>query len=365
MDFLSVRYTYDVLREPIDRAVAETLDSGWYLRGDRTVTFERDFAAYCGTRFAVGSSNGLDALYAILAAYGIGPGDEVIVPAHTFIATWLAVSRTGATPVPVDADPATMNMDLGKAAASITGRTRAIIPVHLYGTVTDVVALRRAVAGRDIRIVEDAAQAHGAAIDGVRAGALGDAAAFSFYPGKNLGAFGDAGAVTTDDGELATRVRDLSNYGSPEKYVHDYVGVNARMDEIQAAVLSVKLAVLDEWTRRRQEIARTYDAELKDCAGLTLPELEDDPARQVWHLYVVRTAERDRLAARLEELGVPTIIHYPVPIHRQGAYRALFPDSSFPVAEAISETCLSLPIGPHLTNEEVGRVIDGVRAALR
>ncbi|MGZ8371204.1 MAG: DegT/DnrJ/EryC1/StrS family aminotransferase, partial [Caulobacteraceae bacterium] len=290
MKFLDVGYTYASLRGDMDAAYRRVMDSGWFLNGDELAAFEQAFAAYCQAGHALGVANGLDALTLTLRAIGCGPGDEVIVPAHTFIATWLAVSATGATPVPVDACPETMNLDLARISAAVTDRTRAVIPVHLYGLPTDIERLETELGRPDIFVLEDAAQAQGAEVRGRRAGSLGDAAAFSFYPGKNLGAFGDAGAVTSNDPALIRRIRNLANYGAVEKYVHDEKGVNSRLDELQAAFLSVKLAALDGWNARRAAIAGRYLDGLKGVSRLTLPAV---PAglTPVWHLFVVRTAK--------------------------------------------------------------------------
>jgi dTDP-3-amino-3,4,6-trideoxy-alpha-D-glucose transaminase len=302
-------------------------------------------------------SNGLDALRLVLEAYEIGPGDEVIVPSHTFIATWLAVSQTGATPVPAEVSAATFNLDPELVAAALTSRTRAIVAVHLYGQPADMDALRE-VAGDGVRLIEDAAQAHGARYRDRRTGGLGDAAAFSFYPAKNLGALGDGGAVVTADAGLAERVRLLRNYGSPAKYRHDVRGANARLDELQAALLRAKLPLLDRWNERRRVLAERYAAELE---GVTVPHAPDW-AEPVWHLFAVLHPERDRLQGRLEQAGVETLIHYPVPPHLTGAY-ADFGLGPLPVAERIAREQLSLPIGPHLSDEQAAAVIAAVREA--
>ncbi|SIS59426.1 DegT/DnrJ/EryC1/StrS family aminotransferase [Phaeovulum vinaykumarii] len=345
--FLDVRFTYDSLRAETDAAIARVMDSGWYIGGPEVTAFEDAFAEYCGARHCVGTGNGLDALVLLLRAAGIGPGDEVIVPAHTFIATWLAVSQAGATPVPVDVDPATMNLDPATVEAAITPATRAVIAVHLYGTPVPCADLRALCARRGLRLFEDAAQAQGAAIDGRRAGAMGDGAGFSFYPGKNLGAFGDAGCVVTNDADLAEAVRMIGNYGARVKYDHEIAGVNSRLDPVQAAVLGVKLRHLDAWTERRRQIADIYMKTLAGVPSLRLPALPEGAA-PVWHLFVVRHPRRDALAAALADRGVPTALHYPIANHHSGAYRADFEGRSFPVAEDICATCLSLPIGPHL-----------------
>jgi len=357
--FLDLRATYKELQSDIDTAVASVLDSGWYLRGTAVSQFEEEFAKYCRVSHCIAVSNGLDALHLALRAWDIGPGDEVIVPSHTFIATWLAVSYTGATPVPVEVDPQTFNLDPALVGSAITSRTKAIIPVHLYGQTADcdpIVALARE---HGIRVLEDAAQAQGAMYHGRVAGSLGDCAAFSFYPGKNLGAFGDAGAITTNDPALAARVRELANYGSAVKYLHAEKGFNCRMDELQAAVLSVKLRHLDEWNARRSQVAGLYNAALVDC-GLVLPSVPEGMTPS-WHLYVIRSNHRDELQKRLLATGIETLIHYPVPCFSQPAYReARIPATRFPVAARLASEVLSLPIGPHLALDDVERIANCV-----
>jgi dTDP-4-amino-4,6-dideoxygalactose transaminase len=341
----------------LDAAWRRVTASGRFVLGDEVLAFEQEFAAFCEASECVGVSNGLDALRLVLEAYEIGAGDEVIVPSHTFVATWLAVSQTGATPVPVEISAATFNLDPELVGAALTPRTRAIVAVHLYGQPADVDALRD-VAGDGVRLIEDAAQAHGARYRGRRTGGLGDAAAFSFYPAKNLGALGDGGAVVTGDPQLAERVRLLGNYGSPAKYRHDLRGTNARLDELQAALLRAKLPLLERWNERRRALAARYRAELE---GVTVPHVPDW-AEPVWHLFAVLHPERERLQRRLDEAGVETLIHYPVPPHQTGAYADLGL-ASLPVAERIAREQLSLPIGPHLTDEQATEVIAAVREA--
>lgn len=353
--FLDVGFTYESLQVSMDAAYKRVIQSGIYIGGDVLDSFEQQFAAYCGANHCVGAGNGLESLVLPLRARGIGPGDEVIVPANTFIATWLAAAQTGATLVPVDADPATMNIDVEATLAAITSRTRAIIPVHLYGQPVPMSRLVDAARARNIFVLEDAAQAHGGRDAGRRVGALGDAAGFSFYPGKNLGAFGDGGAMVTDDPDLAIAVRTLANYGSRTKYYHEEMGTNSRLDPLQAAFLSVKLEHLDDWTQRRRDIARIYLAQLDGIAGLTLPATAVG-VEPVWHLFVLRHERRDDLQKALAARGVPTALHYPVPNHHSGAFRADFGHLSFPVTEAICRTCLSLPIGPHLTLAEAEEI---------
>jgi dTDP-4-amino-4,6-dideoxygalactose transaminase len=361
--FLDLGPLYRELRDELDAASRRVMESGRYILGDELEAFEREFAAYCGARYCIGVGNGLDALHVILRGLGIGAGDDVIVPAHTFIATWLAVSYAGATPVPVEPDPHTYNVDPRAIEAAITPRTRAIIIVHLYGQPADMDAVNAVAARHGIPVIEDAAQAHGARYKGRRAGSLGLAAGFSFYPGKNLGAFGDGGAVTTDDAALADSVRSLRNYGSLTKYVHDRMGFNTRLDELQAALLRVKLPRVDEWNARRARIANTYLTGLAgDGVEVELPVVPPW-AEPVWHLFVVRVRQRDRLQTRLRSEGIETLVHYPIPPHRQGAYS--WADRSYPVTEDLHRRVLSLPIGPTMTQDQADRVIRAVRTHAR
>ena len=354
--FLDVGRTYHELKEEIDAAVQRVLNSGWYILGEELEAFEAEFAAYCGARHCIGVANGLDALHLILRAYGIGPGDEVIVPAHTFIATWLAVTHAGASPVPVETrDDASYTMAPESIAAAITPRTRAIIPVHLYGRPADMDPLNQIAARHGIKVIEDAAQAHGALYKGRKAGSLGDAAAFSFYPGKNLGAFGDGGAVTTADGELAAKLRSLRNYGSSAKYVHDLIGLNSRLDPLQAAILRVKLRHLDEWNARRLALAERYRRHLAGT-DVRLPDISAGFA-SVFHLFVIRSKKRNLLQDRLQEAGIGTIVHYPIPPHKQRAYSSMR-SLQLPIAERLAAEVLSLPIGPHLSADAVQEIAE-------
>jgi dTDP-4-amino-4,6-dideoxygalactose transaminase len=358
--FLDLKAAHAELRAELDAACARVMESGWFVLGDEVAAFEAEFAAYCGARHCVGVGNGLDALHLILRAMKIGPGDEVIVPANTYIATWLAVSYAGATPVPVEPDPQTFNLDPARVGAAVTPRTRAVLPVHLYGQAADVDAIKEVAEAHGLRVVEDAAQAQGARYRGRAAGSLADAAGFSFYPGKNLGAAGDAGAVTTDDDALAAELRRLRNYGSRAKYHNDVKGFNSRLDELQAAVLRVKLRRLDEWNARRAGTARRYLRALRGVPGLALPAVPEyaDPA---WHLFVVRHPRRDALREHLERAGVGTLIHYPVAPHRQPAYAELgLAEGSLPVSEAMAREVLSLPVGPHLSEAEADYVVAAV-----
>ena len=358
--FLDMGASHRELAGGIDAALARVTAAGRYVLGPEVEAFEERFAEYVGVRHCVGVGCGLDALHLALLAMGVGPGDEVLVPATTYIATWLAVTRAGATVVPVEPDPRTGNMDPSRLAAAVTHRTRAIVPVHLHGCPAGMLAIRAVAARHHLRILEDAAQAHGARHHGRRVGGLGDAGAWSFYPSKNLGALGDGGAVTTDDARLAERLRSLRNYGSSERYVHAERGLNSRLDEIQAAVLSAKLDHLDAWNARRAAIAAIY---LEGLAGTPVGLPEVPPGDEhVWHVFAVRTPRRDALAAHLRDAGIDTLIHYPVPPHLQGAYRdlGLF-EGDLPIAEAIARETLSLPMGPHLAPADAERVVQAVR----
>jgi len=359
--FLDLPAAYDELRDELDAAWQSVASTGRAILGPEVEAFESEFAALCGAGHAIGVASGMDALHLLLRGHGIGPGDEVIVPGHTFIATWLAVTHAGATPVAVDVDAATANIDPSLVEAAIGPRTRAIVAVHLYGRPADMNALREIAARHDLRLLEDAAQAHGATLGERTTGALGDGAAFSFYPGKNLGALGDGGIVVTDDEQLAGRVRLLRNIGSRVKYEHEVQGFNSRLDALQAAVLRVKLRRLPAWNARRAAAAARYLEGLDGIDGLTLPEPADGP-EHAWHLFVVRHAERDRLHADLAELGVQTISHYPIAIHHTEAYASSHGDAVLPVTEQLAAEVLSLPIGPHLTEAQQDDVIAAVTA---
>lgn len=361
--FLDLGAAYRELKSEIDVAVGRVLESGWYILGPEVEAFEADWAHYCEAQHAVGVANGLDALTLALRALDIGPGDEVIVPSNTYIATWLAVSGVGATPVPVEPDPATYNIDPARIEAAITPRTRAILPVHLYGQPADLDPILDIARRHQLRVIEDAAQAHGARYKGRRIGAHGDIVCWSFYPGKNLGALGDAGAVTTNHAALAARVALLRNYGSRQKYVNEEAGVNSRLDPIQAAVLRVKLGVLNDWTARRRAVAAAYAEELRD-SGLTLPHVPDW-AEPAWHLYVVRSPNRDALQAKLTEAGVGTLVHYPIPPHMQQAYAGMgIAPEALPLAVQLADEVLSLPIGPQLDLGHVDQVISSIKNAV-
>lgn len=357
------------VQSEIETALLRVAAGGRYLLGPELAAFERRFAEYCGNAHCVALGSGLDALRLVLRALGVGEGDEVIVPSHTFVATWLAVSATGATPVPVEPGdpgrpgPGAFLLDTDQLEAARTARTKAVMPVHLYGHPVDLDAVVAFAKRHGLFVVEDAAQAHGARYRGRRVGS-GHAAAFSFYPGKNLGALGDGGAVVTSDAELADRLRLLRNYGSREKYRHEEQGANSRLDELQAAVLSVKLPYLDSWNTRRREIAARYSEALAGLPGVTVPEVAAW-AEPVWHQYVLRSPHRDRLRQRLAEAGVETLVHYPVAVHESGAYAHTGPRPAggLPRAERLAGEVLSLPIGPHLSDGAVEVVIAAVQSA--
>ena len=345
--FLDVRAIHASIAAELAEAVQRVVASGWYVLGPEVEAFEAEWATYVGAAHCVSVGNGLDALTLTLRALGIGAGDEVVVPSHTFVATWLAVAACGATPVPAEVDERTFNL----VSYGVGERTRAVLPVHLYGQPTEVPDL-------GLPVVDDAAQAHGARWDGIRVGGHGRTACWSFYPGKNLGALGDGGAVTTDDAALATAVRLLRNYGSARKYVHEQAGVNSRLDELQAAALRVKLRHLDAWNARRRAIAARYTEALRDTVLVPAVAPAADP---VWHLYVIRVPDRDALAARLAERGIETLVHYPTPPHLQAAFAGTYGPQ--PIAETLAREVLSLPIGPHLDDAAVDEVIAAVRAA--
>ena len=359
--FLDLTALHEELQAELEDAALRVVRSGRLLLGPELDHFEESWAAAVDARFAVGVGSGLDALSLGLRALGVGPGDEVLVPSHTFIATWLAVVHVGAVPVPVDVRNGNADWDVEALAAAVTGRTRAVVPVHLYGHPVDLDPVLRFARAHDLAVLDDAAQAHGARLRGRPVGGLTHATAWSFYPGKNLGALGDGGAVTTSDPETARRLRSLRNYGCTEKYRHDEVGWNSRLDEVQAAVLSVKLRRLDEHNASRAAVARRYDDGLAGL-GLALPERAAD-ATPVWHLYVVRSSHRDRLRDHLAACGVETGVHYPIPPHRQAAFAGTgLSRLHLPVADALAREVLSLPMGPTLTPDDQDDVIEAVRS---
>ncbi|MDO7874155.1 DegT/DnrJ/EryC1/StrS family aminotransferase [Hymenobacter sp. ASUV-10] len=359
--FLSLAPQHEPLRAEVLAAVARVYDSNWLVLGEEVAAFEREYAAFSQVTYCVGVANGLDAMVLALRALGVGPGDEVIVPSNTYIATWLAVTQVGATPVPVEPDPATANLDPDRLPAALTPRTRAIIPVHLYGQACRMPEIMAFARQHGLWVVEDNAQAHGAAFAGQLTGSFGHLNATSFYPGKNLGALGDAGALTTADAALAQQLRVLRNYGSQEKYHNEVVGYNSRLDELQAAVLRTKLPQLPRWTAQRQQLAAWYNHYLADIPGLHRPRTASG-ATHVYHLYVVRHARRDALQRYLTQHGIGTLIHYPIPPHRQPAYAPLaLPAGAFPIAEELAATSLSLPLWPGMSEAQVATVAGAIR----
>jgi dTDP-4-amino-4,6-dideoxygalactose transaminase len=361
--FLDLKAPYLELKEELDAAYQRVMNSGWYVLGQEVKAFEEEFSDYCETKYSIGVGNGLEALHLILRAMEIGEGDEVIVPANTYIATWLAVSYAGAIPIPVEPDISTYNIDPGKIEAAITSKTKAIIVVHLYGQPADMDLINSISKKYGLKVIEDAAQAHGARYKSRRVGSLGDAAGFSFYPGKNLGAFGDGGAVTTNDRQLADKIRLLRNYGSQIKYQNEVKGYNSRLDELQAAFLRVKLTRLDKWNERRKQLAKYYLSELSVIEDLIMPYVPEwaDP---VWHLFVIAHPQRDILKEYLKSIGINTLIHYPIPAHLSNAYRADASANaqidSYPITELVSRQILSLPIGSHLQKQEVTEIIKNI-----
>ena len=358
--FIDIRSQYQELSAELDFAYEKVMKSGWYILGQEVSGFEEEFAVYCQTNHCIGVGNGLDALHLILRAMDIGSDDEVIVPANTYIATWLAVSQVGAIPIPVEPDERTYNIDPSLIENAITVRTKAIIAVHLYGQPAEMDTINKIAKKYNLKVIEDAAQSHGAIYRERRVGSLGDAAGFSFYPTKNLGAIGDGGAVTTNDSELALKIRLLRNYGSRVKYVNEIRGYNTRLDELQAAFLRVKLKKLDEWNSRRGIIANIYLKNLQDCSYV-LPNL-DSLSNPVWHLFVVRSLNRDILEKKLKKLGISTLVHYPIPPHLSGAYveyKSKF--NSFPITEKLSSEIISIPISPHITEDQTQTVIKALR----
>ena len=355
--FLDLKSTYFELKEEIDSAYFDVMEKGSYIKGEELSQFESEFSQYCGVKYCIGVANGLDALRLILMGLGIGPEDEIIVPAHTFIATWLAVSEVGAKLIPVDVEKVSCIIDVELIERAITKNTKAIIPVHLYGHVAAMKQINDIAKRYNLFIIEDAAQAHGAMRDGKCAGSFGHAAGFSFYPGKNLGCYGDGGAITTDDPVLAEKIRAIGNYGSKERYYHDIVGINSRLDELQAAFLRVRLKYLDKWNQRRSDIAAFYSANIKN--DWKLPEIAIDSV-PAWHLYVVNVSKnRKKIMEDLENAGIRTLIHYPVPCHLSVCYKE-FAHLIFSVTEELSKNIISLPIGPHLTDNQVEYVVQTI-----
>lgn len=360
--FLAFGPQHDPIREEVMAAVGRVYDSHWYVLGEEVRQFEQEYADFNQVSHAVGVANGLDALVLALRALGVGPGDEVIVPSNTYIATWLAVTQVGATVVPVEPDLATGNIDPARIEPALTARTKAIMPVHLYGQACRMTEIMALAAQYKLYVVEDNAQSQGASFDGRITGGFGHINGTSFYPGKNLGALGDAGAVTTADADLAQQVRVLRNYGSQQKYYNKVSGYNSRLDELQAAVLRVKLAHLSAWTVQRQQVAAWYGRHLASIETLHLPQTAPG-AIHVYHLYVVQHKQRDALQKHLASVGISTMIHYPVPPHRQQAYASLgFAVGAFPIAEELAATCLSLPIYPGMNEDQVAAVAEAIRS---
>lgn len=355
--FLDLKKINNRYREEIDSRIKDILDKGWYLQGEENENFTKNFANFCGTKFALGVANGLDALNLIIKAYGFGNGDEIIVPANTYIATILAISENGCIPILVEPDIKTYNIDPDSIEEKITTKTKAIMVVHLYGQAVQMEKIWKIAKKYNLKIIEDSAQAHGAIYQENRTGNLGDASGFSFYPGKNLGCIGDGGAVTTNDEELFNKIKAIANYGSDRKYHHIYKGVNSRLDEIQAAVLDVKLNHLDSDNNKRREISKYYRENIKN-SKLILPDTYDEKSH-VWHIFAVRTQNRDEFQKYLTEKGIQTIIHYPTPPHKQGAYKE-WNNLSFPITEEIHNTILSLPISPVMTDSEIEKVVEVV-----
>lgn len=357
---LDLKPAYEELRTELDAAYHRVMASGWLLLGKELEAFEAEYAASVGVRHCIGVANGLEALQLVLMARGIGPGDEVIVPAHGYIATWLAVTHVGARPIPCEPDAATYNIDPARIAALITPRTKAVLPIHLYGQTADMPAINAIAQAHGLFVLEDAAQSHDACCHGRAAGALGHAAGVSFYPSKNLGALADAGAVTTDDAALADKLRHLRNYGSKVRYQNEYQGLNSRLSELQAAFLRAKLPHLPAWNARRTALAARYAERLAGVGDLVLPHVPAW-ATSVWHLYVIRTRHRDALQAHLAARGIGTQIHYPTPPHLSAAYASAgWKRGDFPLAETLATEILSLPIGPHVKPEEVDYVCQAI-----
>ena len=355
--FLDLKKINNRYREEIDSRIKDILDKGWYLQGEENENFTKNFANFCGTKFALGVANGLDALNLIIKAYGFGNGDEIIVPANTYIATILAISENGCIPILVEPDIKTYNINPDSIEEKITSKTKAIMVVHLYGQAVQMEKIWKIAKKYNLKIIEDSAQAHGAIYQENRTGNLGDASGFSFYPGKNLGCIGDGGAVTTNDEELFNKIKAIANYGSDRKYHHIYKGVNSRLDEIQAAVLDIKLKHLDSDNNKRREISKYYRENIKN-SKIILPDTYDEKSR-VWHIFAVRTQNRDEFQKYLTEKGIQTIIHYPTPPHKQGAYKE-WNNLSFPITEEIHNTILSLPISPVMTDSEIEKVVEVV-----
>jgi dTDP-4-amino-4,6-dideoxygalactose transaminase len=363
--FLNFEPMHKLIRSEIMQSFQDVYDANWFVMGKKLEAFEKEYAAFNNTNYSIGVSNGLDALHLALKALNVTKGDEVIVPSNTYIATALAASYVGATPVFVEPDPNTYNINPANIEAAITSKTKVIMPVHLYGQACDMDAIMAIAKKHNLFVVEDNAQAHGATFNGKITGSFGNANGTSFYPGKNLGALGDAGAVTTNDETIAKKIAMLRNYGSEKKYHNEEIGFNMRLDEVQAGFLSVKLKHLNEWTKQRKEIAKQYNEALKNVGDLVLPAVHAN-ATHVYHLYVIKTKNRDGLQKHLSENGIGTLIHYPIPPHLQKAYQSLgFKKGSFPIAEELADNCLSLPIWPGMTLDQVNTVAENIKKAFK
>ncbi len=351
--FLNLNSAYKEIKRELNNTIQETIDQDSFILGRSVEKFEKEFANFTGSNYTVSLGSGLDALQLSIKGLGVKPGDEIIVPSHTFIATWIAVSLCGAIPIPVEIDLDTYNINYKEIEKEITEKTKAIVVVHLYGQSADLDEINKIAKKYSLYVIEDAAQAHGVQYKNKRVGSHSDIVAWSFYPGKNLGCFGDGGAITTNKEDIAKRIKCLRNYGSEEKYIHNEIGINSRLDSIQASILSVKLKYIEEWNSRREVIAKRYLNEI-DNSEIILPKISNY-STHVWHLFVIRTKKRERLKSYLGKNGINTLIHYPIPPHKQKAYNL---DISLPIAEEVAETILSLPIGPHLSKGEVSYIID-------
>jgi len=360
--FVDLKREYAEISEEITQVIQRVLKSGWFILGEETVKFETEFSKYVGAKYGINVNSGSDALFLALKTLGIGKGDEVITVSHTFISTVDAIVRNEAKPIFVDIEPETYCIDVTKIEEKITKRTKAIIPIHLYGHPADMDTIMKIAREHNLFVIEDACQAHGAEYKGKRVGGIGDIGCFSFYPTKNIGAYGDAGMIVTNKEELANRLKMMRNYGSSKKYYHEFVGVNSRLDEIQAAVLRVKLKYLDKWNERRRNIAQVYNKHLKD-SEVVIP-IEKEYAKHVYYLYVVRCKDRDKLQQYLSKKGVQTMIHYPVPVHKQNAYLKLGYKINLPITEKICNEILSLPIYPWLNNDEVSSIAEVIKNAI-
>lgn len=360
--YLDLKKIHQPMIQELDAAYHEVMHRSWFIGGEADKRFEKEFAEYCNAKACVGTGNGLDAIRLILMAYGIGEGDEVIVPAHTFIATVLAVTYTGAVPVFADIDPDTYTIDVHKIEEKITDKTKAVIAVHLYGRCADMNAICCLAQKYDLKVFEDAAQAHGAEINGKKTGTLGDAAAFSFYPGKNLGALGDAGAVVTNDEEMAEKIRAYGNYGCLKKYEHLYQGCNSRLDELQAAFLTAKLKYLDEWNEKRRSIAKRYTKEISN-PKVKCPKQPENIKENVYHIYPVLVEKRTEFIKHLSEYGIEANIHYPIPILKQDAYSQYREQAqNYPVSNTVCEQEVSIPLYPNMEEEQIAAVIEAMNS---